>query len=139
LKKGGFAPDEKEWADKNLGKYDTFEQFVKEWVNEEQIRTYNHFKPQHGFVCISGRVPEVDFVGRLETIAEDFDHICRVLKIRNELPYLNRSNSDDWTHFYTDELYRKVYTLYRQDFDIFGYDPGPGAETGNPEPPEKIT
>ena len=127
LKKGGFAPDEKAWAEHNLGAFGTFEQFVNGWVDEKSIHTYNHFRPQFGFVCISGREPEVDFVGRLETINEDFDYICRVLGISNELPCLNKSNADDWTMYYTDEMYRKVYRIYREDFEIFGYDPGAGA------------
>lgn len=120
---GGFKDEEGRWAEQNISGYDHFDEFVKKWVNEETIWTYNHFKPQFSFVCDIGMQPEVDFVGKVETIDDDFDKVCKILKVQNNLSVHNRSKADnsDWKQYYTPYTLQKVADIYHHDFDIFNY------------------
>lgn len=121
LKKGGFDENDKEWAETHLTRYSSFGQFVKEWLNEENILTYNHFIPQHSFVCDIGLVPDVDFIGRFENLEEDFQYIACRLGLDVNLPVLNKTGSRRWQDYYTPELAVKVRELYSEDFEVFGY------------------
>ncbi|WP_340106368.1 sulfotransferase family 2 domain-containing protein [Rhodohalobacter sp. 8-1] len=122
LKKGGFYEKDKKWAEKHLSQYSSFGQFVEEWLNEETIHTYNHFVPQHSFVCDIDLVPDVDFIGRFEKLEEDFQYIAGRLRLDVKLPVLNKTGSRRWEDYYTPELAEKVREVYREDFEVFGYD-----------------
>lgn len=123
LKDGGFNEKNKSWADENLSDYDTFDEFVKEWVNEENIWLYDHFKPQYSYVCDINLTPEVDFVGKFESINMDFTKVCRDLNIQNNLSVHNKGKKRNacWKHFYTDYSRDKIADLYQLDFQIFKY------------------
>lgn len=125
LKQGGFNPKDELWAKKHLAEYDTFTEFVNEWLTDKTMMEYIHFHPQCMFVCDRTLEPEVDFIGRFETLEADFNTICKRLNISQELEKHNQSQkkSVDWRTAYTDETQEKVYRLYQKDFEIFGYSP----------------
>jgi hypothetical protein len=124
LNHGGFKNNEHNWAKKHLSGFTSFDEFVREWLNEKTIWSINHFKPQYSFVCDINLTPEVDFIGRVETIEKDFDYVCNKLKIENKLSLHNPGKSDNsnWHDYYTPDSLAKVYKLYKYDFEIFGYD-----------------
>ena len=123
LRNGGFKEDERIWAENNIMKYDLFSDFVLEWLNSESIWKINHFKPQYFFVCDLNNHPEVDFIGRVENIDEDFQYVCNQLGVENSLPRLNCSQFKDSNIMtaYTSEAFEKVNRLYDLDFKIFDY------------------
>jgi hypothetical protein len=63
----------------------------------------------------------VDFVGRFETLAEDFAHVCRVLKLEASLPHLNRSHHADYCAYYNERTRRLVADYFQADIELFGY------------------
>ena len=64
LKKGGLTEMDRRWAEENLAKFASFDEFVREWVNPQNILTFLHFVPQVFFLNLHGaRSVGVDFVG----------------------------------------------------------------------------
>lgn len=64
----------------------------------------------------------VDFIGRYETLQDDFDKVCKI--IGEEPRTLIRDNVTEhplWQSLYDPALLARVYELYRDDFKTFGY------------------
>ncbi|RMF76834.1 MAG: chondroitin 4-O-sulfotransferase [Acidobacteria bacterium] len=123
LKAGGMNDDDRRWAEEHLAGIDDLEQFCVSWLTPENARSWVHFRPQADFVCdATGRL-RVDFVGKFERLAEDFDAVCRRLGRRAELPHLNRSapRRRDPRETLPDAARRRVAEVYRRDFELFGY------------------
>lgn len=64
----------------------------------------------------------VDFVGRFETLQQDFQTVCEKIGVTAELPFLNASKrKQDWRDYYTDETRSLVEELFDADIQRFGY------------------
>ncbi|HVZ51734.1 MAG TPA: sulfotransferase family 2 domain-containing protein, partial [Pseudolabrys sp.] len=122
LRKGGAGGQDKVWADRHMPQYADFADFVRRWVNEDNIRTWVHFQPQHSFVCDESLRTRMDFIGRVETIEADFDHVRRRLDIDATLKFTNSSGHRHYGEYYTDELRERVASVYADDIAIFGYE-----------------
>jgi hypothetical protein len=80
LQKGGWGKSDAELFNKELAKFVSFDDFVKNWVNPENVLKHHHvFRPQHCYVVDSKNKVTVDFLGRFENIDNDFTTICDVL------------------------------------------------------------
>ena len=51
LKNGGMNEMDRRFAAENLAGYDNFAAFVEGWLNEKNIWSWIHFKPQHYYIC----------------------------------------------------------------------------------------
>lgn len=122
LMNGGLNEKDKSWAEKNIKKFQNFEDFVKWWVCRENIYSYVHFVPQHEFICIKPLRPSVDFIGYLEDYTNDFNKIKRLLGVEGELQKLNVSKRRDYKEYYNDATLQIVADAYRDDINLFGYD-----------------
>ena len=86
-----------------------------------------HFKPQVEFIynSISDKNYDrclVDFVGRFESLHEDFKKICGLAGIENvSLPKVNSSSRSSYRDYYDDRSIQIVRELYQQDINLFGY------------------
>ena len=63
----------------------------------------------------------VDYVGRFESLEEDFGLICRQLGIKSRLPKLNRTRPDDFRTYYDDFTAGLVEQAFQEDVERFGY------------------
>jgi hypothetical protein len=63
-----------------------------------------------------------DFIGRHETVTEDFLTICRRLGIETTLPHENATPHAPYREYYTGATRAIVERVYRRDLDRFGYD-----------------
>lgn len=63
----------------------------------------------------------VDYLGRFETIAEDFNEICRRVGIEVRLQKLNRSQHRDYRSYFNDKTAEMAAEYWRRDIDRFGY------------------
>ncbi len=90
----------------------------EEYVNYEAWR--NKMSQTAFLVQPDGRLI-VDFVGRFETLREDFAHVGRVLKLDVSLPHINRTLHRDYRSYYTDRTARLVAEYWREDIEMFGY------------------
>ena len=121
LKRGGFGEKDRRWADQHLLEINCFEQFVFEWLNKETMYSYIHFIPQVNFVCDINLTPDVDFIGRFESLEADFQIVADRLGLQVSLPMLNKTSKKSWKECYTLASKEKVSKLYRDDFKTFGY------------------
>ncbi len=66
----------------------------------------------------------VNFVGRYETLSDDFNQVCQVLKLPPiKLPHKRQAvdRKKDYRLYYTDTLAEKVARHYQRDLITFGY------------------
>lgn len=77
----------------------------------------------------------VDFVGKYETLVEDFRHICNRLNIEVDLPHKNPSDHAAYQHYYDDYTKQLIEQAYREDIEMFNYhfeNNSAEADRGNP-------
>ena len=67
-----------------------------------------------------GRV-SIDFIGRFETLNEDFNQIKSIIGLEAELPHLNASKRVGYQSYYDDETRQIVADWFREDIELFGY------------------
>lgn len=126
LTRGGVEERDRKWRDDNLRADESLRDFVKRWLNPRSARSEIHFVPQIEFLR---RVPwgpvEVDFVGRFENLAEDFEEVCRRLGVFADLGHVNRTSSsaseEGSRSAYDREAMEIVAEVYRDDILTFGY------------------
>lgn len=63
----------------------------------------------------------VDFVGRYETLPQDFAQVCRQLDITAQLPHVNRSAHHNYRAYYTERTGQLVAEHFAADINLFGY------------------
>lgn len=63
----------------------------------------------------------VDFIGRYESLQEDFDYITNNIGVEVTLPLINSSSHLDYRSYFTEESANEVYNLWKKDFEILGY------------------
>jgi hypothetical protein len=122
LKTGGMDLDDRIFAEKEIQQFDTFRDFVKGWVTEENVERNLHFIPQVDWLRLNGTNVAVDFVGRYENLNEDFNRVCRHLKIPSHLSRANASKrSRDYRQYYDETSVRIVQRVYHQDLGLLNY------------------
>ncbi len=124
LKRGGMTDKDRAWANTQLAPYDTFDDFVRRWVTAKNVASWQHFKPQHRFLLDPAGRLQIDYVGRFETLEQDFCHIAERLGIERTIAHHNRTDgpsATDYRSFYTDETRRIVADVYRRDIELFDY------------------
>lgn len=63
-----------------------------------------------------------DFVGRYESLGDDFSRLCEDLGIESRLRHLNRSDRDTGYRPYYDDTTRSIVeSVYAEDLELFGY------------------
>lgn len=64
----------------------------------------------------------MDFIGRFESIQDDFDHVCKELKIpAMPLRHVKRSKRRDYASYYDDDTYNAVATAFSKDIAYLDY------------------
>src|SRR5262245_60897278 len=111
------------FRDEVLSEYADFGDFVLRWLKPCTHWTEPHFRPQHEFLELGGRLV-MDFVGRVERIDVDFATVCERLGIQAQLERLNPTVAKHGTlgdHYVSDAVERRVRDVYAKDFELFGY------------------
>jgi hypothetical protein len=81
------------------------------------------FQPQHTFVTDEADALLSDDVGRVETMQQSYDEICRRIGIPTAaLEKVNPSKRLDYRKYYDQELIDGVAKLYARDLQLFGYE-----------------
>lgn len=79
------------------------------------------FQPQVEWLKDNDGKISIDFVGKFESINEDFNHIKNAIGLDAELPHLNASSRTDYRSYYDDETRKLIEHWYREDIERFGY------------------
>jgi hypothetical protein len=83
-----------------------------------------HFQVQDDILSMPGI--RLDFIGKVETFAQDFARVLDYLRASDALrraatATINESPHDPWARYYTPELADRLYAAYECDFDRFAY------------------
>ena len=83
-------------------------------------RCDGRFQLQESFLTHNGK-SVIDFIGRFENLASDFEHVCNRIGIPFQLPRLNSTPAVDFRAAYDDATSRLVSETYQSDIERFGY------------------
>jgi hypothetical protein len=125
LKKGGNNSE----ADLALSelfnsKYSSFERFVLDYLDEDKLSIVTMFRTQSSFICDAQGRSMMDYTGKFENIAEDYEKIASQLSIPNKLEEINVINTQKkhYSGYYSNtEMINKIKKLYKNDCEEFGY------------------
>jgi hypothetical protein len=121
LEKGGFDKHDGEWFDKELGAFSGFGDFVRCWLNRQNIWKKNHFRPQYHYMLDNRRRVPLDFVGFLENMEDDFSYICKRLRVKAPLQRVNKSEHGSYQDYYDEQTREIVREVYAEDIQMLGY------------------
>jgi hypothetical protein len=89
------------------------------WPDMVSIRW--HTMPQVDHISLNGGVA-VDFIGRMETLEDDWEAICVRTGCNMKLSHRNRGVHEPYQAYYTSELAERVAQLFKRDIESFGYE-----------------
>lgn len=100
-----------------------FREYVR-WIAERnRFQKLLHSRPMVEFLCGAEGQILVDFVGRFEQIAPDWETVCGKIGVPHKpLPHRNASRHPPWQECYDPETLATAGELYAADFATFGYD-----------------
>ncbi len=92
-----------------------FEEYIQWRVNHNKVRCQKD--------CVTDEDGNliVDFVGKYEELAEDFQHVCMLLGVEARLPHLNRSAHRNYKTYYSDKMIEITTAGFQEDIEFFGY------------------
>ncbi len=100
------------WMSRQFSNFDDY----FEWRCSDERRLQKSFLTDE-----SGELM-VDFVGRFETLSEDFEKICAQVGIESTLPHRNRSKHEGYKAYYNDRTRALVADRFAEDIEFFGYE-----------------
>jgi hypothetical protein len=121
LKAGGWDGEDRDWFNSELGRFKDFDEFVRVWLNKENIWKRVYLQPQYHFVIENHRKIQMDFIGLFENLEDDFLHITNRLGIETALAKTNKSKHKDYKEYYDDVTRKIVADVYDTDIKLFGY------------------
>ena len=99
----------------------SFHEFI---INLDSLK-FLHTKPQMEFIQ---DIDNFDFIGRFESIQEDFNTVCNINNIpQTNLPHNNISKHKHYTEYYDKEVRGIIAEKYAEDIEMFGYKFGEGT------------
>ena len=123
-------PREKEriWREKRqriIGER-TFEEFCFMFYKNKILKKTPGLLQQNKYICNKNDKIIVDFIGRYESLEEDWDYLCKnIFQKEYVLPHEQLSNHrKDYMSYYNEETKRIVANYYKKDFEMFDYDYG---------------
>jgi hypothetical protein len=123
MQNGGYGEPDKDIV-AIAKRYSTFQDFVLNYLTPHKAKRIRHFRPQHFFVCDSSNNIMVDFVGRFESIEQDYENIRHKINIGNSLIKINATNGRRLSldaNYENPLVLNKVIEIYYKDFEIFSY------------------
>lgn len=112
------------------GIHPSFSHFIQYLLDPqtEKKRPFNEHWRQVYRLCHPCQI-EYDFIGHLETLEEDAEHLLRLLRVDNVVEFPSSSKNVtalswvfDWFSKIPVEARRELFKLYEPDFRLFGYD-----------------
>lgn len=108
-----------------------FAEFIEKFAGKGMLRPQTYWLKD-----FDGRIP-MDFVGKFETLKEDFEVVRTALNLQQAtLPHKIAGEKSDYRNAYDDDTAERVARVYQEEIRLFDYrfdDPAKG--TGKAQPP----
>lgn len=117
--------NDRRFFDKYIGQDVTFKDFVYKLKDKEYRKLcleWEHFTPQVNFIKNSLGVVELDFIGRVESIAEDFKNLCARLGVERDLSLRNAGKRAEYRDYYDSEMIKIIEEVYKEDITGLQYE-----------------
>lgn len=82
---------------------------------------YANGKYQSSYVVDMDGAKLVDYVGRFETLVQDYAAIAARLGLEPLIPHVNRTRQRNFCSYYTSDSAAAVARLWNKDFEVLGY------------------
>lgn len=92
----------------------SFDEYIDWRINHDLHLQKDFFYDEQGTLLI-------DYVGKLETLNDDFQDICDKIGITASLGHLNQSRQDSFLKYYNPTTIALVAEAFREDVETFGY------------------
>jgi hypothetical protein len=131
-----YAIQYKDYRMLNKRDFATFESFVNklyELYKSNSLDKFkqiekNHYISQYDYLYNSDNNCLVDFIGKFETFCTDVEtFLNRTVQPQLKESFLKKKQSskhETYDNYYTYDLKKKIYEIYKLDFITFGYDSG---------------
>ena len=106
-------------------RFKTFESYLEALPFESGSSDSYHAMEQWKHLCDPNGKPLYDFVGRLESLHEDFSKVCDRIGIEapESMRHMRQANRDrDYRRYYTPKTFSMVSKIYAKDIEMWGYD-----------------
>lgn len=102
--------------------YRSYEDFITRWLSPETCRILLHFAPMSDFLMTKHGNVSMDFIGRFESLEQDYNTLSQKLRYGESLPHKNSSpDKIKYKDIYTPKMIDKIATVYARDLLEFGY------------------
>jgi hypothetical protein len=120
-----LAIPEREWSKRYLGEIESFENFVLKLRDEgfrKLIINDIHFRPQMDWITLRSRSRiAVNYLGRFESLDDDFSRLAQRLGVTAELPLRKQTKRPPYRDAYSKEMRRIAEQIFRRDIERLGY------------------
>lgn len=96
--------------------------FFNSVLDKHQEKPGLFYQPQSSFLLNENEDIAMDFIGKTESMQEDFDEICKKIHLPRQL--LDQKNSSPHAHYatyYDTQLKNRVADFYQHDIETFNY------------------
>lgn len=97
-----------------------------QFVDASVLIDHPHVAPQVPFIYGAAGVQQVDFIGRFERLADDFERVCDLLQLEGDarpvLPHSHRSSHAHYRDLFDVRSRTLAMRRYREDLAVLGYD-----------------
>ncbi len=104
-----------------LAKYDFLEDFIINGLSQELIESNYFFASQTEYLQNSQGNIQMDYIGKLESINDDFKVICSKLNLKKNIQNKNSSNKLVTKKELSRAALNKIFEVYKDDFLNFEY------------------
>lgn len=81
-----------------------------------------HYISQTDYLIDNDDNIDIDYIGKLENINDDFNEICKLINIESfNLPHYNKKGTGSYKHIYSEKNKKIIEELYQDDIKNFNF------------------
>lgn len=122
----------REWLGSDEVRFDDFVRYVCQTPDEELDV---HWRPQIALIGNREKGVNLDFIGHVERIEEDWNFVCQMLGVEAPIFHENRNAHRAHRDYYHEDTWERVRARYQDDIELFGYEDNRFAEAPPPASP----
>ena len=109
---------------KNIKERFSFEEWVEETFGKDAVPGFKLQVQQFPYISTIDNKIELDFLGRYETLQDDFNKVCQLVGIKQRiLPHKNKARlkTKPYSEYYVPRTKYLVGQFFKEDLEKFGY------------------